>query len=297
METGLKVSSGDLSVLSALGGVPVHTGTDVEGVGQAVVRDVPGLGQSGGQLVQVIVLHQTVNRIHGDLGVRLRAGVQPVQRDRSGGERSGVSILQGVALLGQIGGGIIGALTGHSGSPQLHQILTFFLGDEFIGDDQAVQAVVVVAPLDIGDGTGSHTADGIVTALSGGGDHDSGVQQSGLGLGEENKSLVNGVGRILCGGEQLGILTQSLLVDVLIVLADINSLAVRPDGSLGLVAGLSISGVIVILDFNNRSVVVAIGRIVATASDQRENHGQCQQQCQQFLCVFHELASFVRIKH
>ena len=223
METGDKVVSGNFSILGAFRGIPVHALADVEGIGLGAIIIYPGLPalrQGGLHVAKIIVLDKTINAVDGDLGIGLGRGVQPVDGYRSGLEGGGVILLEGVALAGQYGSGIIGGSSGKSSFPSSYQLGALFLGDELVTDDHALQTVVVVAPLYIGDSPVRHAADGVSTALGGVRDHDGRLKQMGLSLGIEHKALVIGGGS-LSGGHKLFVLAKSSLILLLIVAADV----------------------------------------------------------------------------
>ena len=215
-ETGNKVLRGHGSVLGALRGVPLGILADVEGVGYAVFADIPGSGQLGLHLAQVVVLHETVHGLHGDLGIALGGGVQPVQSDGSGGEGGLIISSQSVAQIGQELGRIINFLAGNALFPGGLHGFTVFLLDELGGGNHGAPAVVIVPPVDIGDRAVADAGNLIGTALGRVGDHDGAVQQVGFGLRLEDEALINGRSRF--GFVHQGFeIAQNLFVDLIVV--------------------------------------------------------------------------------
>ena len=283
MEARLEVVSGDLGVLGSLRGVPVHARTDVEGVDGAVVADVPALGEGGVHAVEVVILDQAVHAVHGNLGIGLGAGVQPVEGDRGGGEGVSIGRLEGVALLGQVSGGVVLALAGQSGAPQLHQVLALLLRDELIGNHGEAETVVVVAPLDIRLGVGGDAADGVHAAAGGGGDEGAGVEQGRLGLGKAHEALVIAGGG-LRGIHQSGVVAEDGLVHVLVVGALVNDLG---HGLAAVGSGRGSRGLGDLFDLAGGAGIAA-----AAACEQADAQCQRQQKRQQFRSVFHSVSSY-----
>ena len=78
----------------------------------------------------------------------------------------------------------------------IEKVSALLLGEELVGDDQTLDTVVIVAPLNVRNGVGSDTADGVSAVLGGGGDHDGGVKQLGLSLRILHKALVNSLSAV-----------------------------------------------------------------------------------------------------
>ncbi len=256
VEAGDEVVGGHSGILGALGGVPLGILTDVEGVGQAVLGDLPGVSQTGLHGAEVVVLDKAVHAVDRDLGIGLGRGVQPVDGDRSGLEGRGVGSSLLVAHLGQHGGGVIGALTGNSSFPGSLHLIALGGGQEVVsGNNDRAKTVVVIAPVDIGDSTVSHTADRVGTVLGGHGLHDGGVKQRSLSLSKEHEALVR-IRRSVGRSQQIGKLFEVGVVDILVITALVDG----------------------VVSERNRS--------------QAENHGQSEKQCEKFLHWFFLLIIF-----
>ena len=120
-----------------------------------------------------------------------------------------------MALAGQVSGRIIGSFAGNGFAPLGKQVSPLVGGQELIGDDQAEQAVIVIAPLDVGNGTGSDAADGVGTTLGGIRNHHGAVEQRGFRLRIQDEPFI--VGRSGFGGlHQLVIVTQQFEIDLFI---------------------------------------------------------------------------------
>ena len=190
-----------------------------------------------------------------------------------------------MALAGQILNGLIhaGILSQNGFVPHGEEVGSLGGGQELIGDDVALPAVVIVAPLDIGLGAGSDAADGVGAALGGVGDHDCGIQQSSLGLSEENESLVNGLGS-LGGFHQRGVVAQNELVDFFFVLALVGALTKGQIlgrivlGGLGGIGGLSgLGGLGGLSGIGGLSGLSGLSAAGSQSEDHRQRQGQRQQ--------------------
>ena len=173
LEACYEVLRGYICVCGTLGSIPLNTLTDVEGIYGTVGRDIPALSKSGCHLSEIVVLNKTVYTVYSDLCIRLGAGVEPVKRYRCGLEGCGIILLNGMSLGGKVCSRIVLALACNCLSPLSEHVCALLGSAEFIRDNHALKTVIIVTPLNIRNGSGSYSGNGVCAALSRGGDHTS----------------------------------------------------------------------------------------------------------------------------
>ena len=125
-----------------------------------------------------------------------------------------------MALAGEVCGGIIGAFACNCVFPHSLQLFALLLGDEFIGDDETLETVIIIAPLYIRNSPVCNAGNGICTALSGGGDHNCGLKEISLCLCEKDKALINGCS-FLCGIAICFILAENCFIDLTVIAGNV----------------------------------------------------------------------------
>ena len=215
LEAVYEALSGELFDLGALIVQPHHALTELEGVGQTVLGNSPGLSQCGNLVVLGVVLNQTVEGVNDCLGVSSVGGCKSIPGLGVGGVAKGVSISNGVALTGQEGLSPSEVLlAGGALSPMsLHLVTDSGSQGVLLNNNSGVVAIGIVAPENGGNGVRSNSGDGIDTTFCGRGEHNTGLKQLCLGDSHEGKSLGNG-GGCLSGLVVLVELAENLLVEI-----------------------------------------------------------------------------------
>ena len=296
LHTGHEVVSLDLGDLTALGVDPLRTLTQMEGVGQAVLGLFPALSQSGLHDVLGVILHQAVEGVDQGLSIRSLRGCQNVPSLGVGGIAHGVSILQGVAVLGQpllaLGFPSAGAL---ELSPHGLQGVAVGGSDGLGGHNLVVEPVAVIAPQGAAGGVRSNTADGIVAALRAHRQEGAGLQQLGLGDGHLGKALAHvhnlGLGLIVDGLEfAQNEIIDLLGLDVVVVLAVSVGIDQLAGGGFGI--GIGIGGGVSTGIGAGIGAGISTGSLVAGAGDHGQSQSQDQQQSKK---LFHCISSFFNL--
>ena len=275
--------------LTSLGVHPDDAFPQVEGVGQAVLTDLPGGGQSGLLHVFDVVFIQTVVGLDDLLAVCFHGGSQNVPSVGIAGAGHVVLVVELVTVGGQVlldpGFKGAGAL---ELAPLGADLVDLIQGQDIaLDDDGLVVPLVVGAPQGGVHGTGSHTADGVVAAPALQGDHDGGAQQLGLGLGHQGKPH----GQVFRIHVVLGLLiepielAQDILVDagrILVVGVGIEKLGEYVGGQtgVGLGDGLSRRFGRGLRSGSGGGGAGGRGSSSAAAGGQCQDHGQCQDQRQ-----------------
>ena len=258
LHTGNKVISGDFADFTALRVNPLHTLTDLEGEDGHVVVGLNALSDSGLLSVLDIVHHQAVVQLNQRTGVGLEIGVQSVPGLGVGGGGVLVLVVQGVAVLGQVslGFGDVGSSI-RSFHPHSLQGIAVGRLNHFLGDQQRVLAVGVIAPQSAVGSLGNSAADAVVTIVGSGGQQHASLEHLGLSQSFQCVALVY-IHAFQGGHVHVIELAQDLVVQFL-----------------------------VILFFQS-------GDISISAEDHRKNHCQCQNDCEKFLHVCFLLKYFLQ---
>ena len=203
-----------------------------------------------------------------------------------------------VALIGQVLLDPSGKLAGAGQlSPLRLDGVAVSGGQELGGDQNVVVTVAVVAPQGGVGSSGNHAGDGVVTALGGGGQHDGGVQQLGLGNGLESVALGD-----IAGGKSLLVVLVVLAQDAVIhggrVIVVVGGVILPSFGSqtgVGLLGsrllrcGLFRRGLGFGRGLFRRGLVLGSGGGSSLAAgSQSKDHAQSQKQCEN---LFHGFSS------
>ena len=265
LHTGNEVVSLNVSNLTVLVVNPNSALTQLEGVLQAVSGDFVALSQSGLGLVLHIVLDQSVISLNQDLGVGSVGGCQNVPEGGISVKIEGSGVLQGVALVSQVLLDVSFVSTGANQlSPlSLHSSNVFCL-DGLIGDQSVVETVGIVTEQDGSVGVGSDLGHGVVAALRSGGQENTCSQQ--LSLSDSHLGITH---RLVAFLHSFLIVLVEFAQDVIVNCA--RQLVVVSDVCVGILEGIY-----------SRTLSFIAGRSLVTSS-QRQNHHNCQQQCENLL--------------
>ena len=263
--------SGNFLNYSTLVVNPLNALTDLEGVGQTVLRDGVGLCQSRNLVVLCIVLHQTVVGVNDSLGVSSLGGCNCVPGLGIGGVTQSISISNGHALAGQVILSPSEVLSsGGAGAPlSLHLVTDGGSQRILVHDDGSVVSVRIVAPEDRGNGVRSYAGDRVVTTVCGGGQHNAGLEQLCLGDSHQGKSLRHIGCSLSCGV-------------VLVEVAEHLCIQLVRDSCM-ILACIRITG---ILEF--------LGGSGSTTCEGGNHHNQREHQAQKFLAHFVYVPFFFR---
>ena len=288
LQTGNEVMGSQLSQFTALGVDPLNAFTDLEGVGQVVLRLSPLGSQSGLHNVLAVVLNQHIQSVADCFGVSAAVSSQQVPSHGVGSVAQGVGILQSVALLNQVG--LNPLFVGASAlqlSPLCLHLITVSGGDGLSSNHNIVVTGGVVAPSNTGSSVGSNAGDSVVTALGRQGQVNSSLHQLCLSNSHQSITLGN-VGSCLSGLQCLVELAQDIHVDSLgqsvVIVTDISvGVNILASGSFIRCLGSSFRCCF----GSDDGIVLGSSLFLGAASQHGQSHSQCQNQSKNLLSHFH----------